>query len=132
MSAIFKKLNLKNQPEILVCNAPDSFESELAELNDVNIRRGVEETSEIDFSLAFVMKQKEVDELARAIAQKANDDATVWFAYPKGSSKKYKCEINRDRGWTVMARLASNPSARLPSMPIGQRCVFGGSSTSNR
>ncbi len=28
----------------------------------------------------------------------------VWFAYPKGSSKKYKAEINRDRGWEALGK----------------------------
>lgn len=109
MSAIFKKLNLKDQTEILVCNAPDSFEPELAALENVTIRRHVEEVPEIDFSLAFVVKQKEVDELARAIAPKTKGDATVWFAYPKGSSKKYKCDFNRDTGWAVLGELGFEP-----------------------
>ena len=108
-SAIFRKLNLKAQREILVLNAPDSFEVELAELDDVTIRRNVAEMSEIDFSLAFVMKQSEVDDLAGAIAKRAKGDATVWFSYPKGSSKRYKCEFNRDTGWAVLGELGFEP-----------------------
>ena len=57
------------------------------------------------FAIAFVTTQKEVDDLARAIAGKARGDATVWFAYPKGSSKRYKCEFNRDTGWQVLGKL---------------------------
>jgi hypothetical protein len=29
----------------------------------------------------------------------------LWFAYPKGSSKKYTCEFNRDSGWKVIRSL---------------------------
>jgi len=29
----------------------------------------------------------------------------LWFAYPKGSSKRYKCEFNRDNGWAVLGSL---------------------------
>ena len=57
---------------------------------------------EIGFSLAFVTKQAEVDALAAKIAARAKGDAAVWFAYPKGSSKKYKCDFNRDTGWAVL------------------------------
>lgn len=33
----------------------------------------------------------------------------VWFAYPKGTSKKYKSEINRDKGWLVMGEAGFEP-----------------------
>ncbi len=39
MTAIFKKLNLKEQKEILVVNAPESFEPELAALENVSVLR---------------------------------------------------------------------------------------------
>ncbi|MGA9885483.1 MAG: hypothetical protein WBQ34_17335 [Candidatus Acidiferrales bacterium] len=59
--------------------------------------------------LGFVNKQKVVDELARAIAKRAKGDAIVWFAYPKGTSKKYVSEINRDRGWLILGQLGFEP-----------------------
>jgi hypothetical protein len=102
MSMIFNKLNLKSQTEILVLNAPGSFEPELAALDNVTIRRNAGDVKEITFSLAFVTKQKEVDAVARTIIQKATGDAIVWFAYPKGTSKKYKCDFNRDSGWAAL------------------------------
>lgn len=98
MSAVFKKLNLKEQCEILVLHAPASFEPELGLLQGVAISRNIQEVEKIIFSLAFVTKQEEVDTLAGSIAEKTEGDALVWFAYPKGSSKKYKCEFNRDSG----------------------------------
>lgn len=105
MSDIFKKLNLKDQKEVLVINAPESFEPELAALDRVDIWRGLEGMQRISFSLAFVTRQDEVNALARAIAGKVEGDAVVWFAYPKGSSKKYTCEFNRDTGWAVLGEL---------------------------
>ena len=105
MASTFEKLNLKDQKQIIVLNAPESFERELKSLRGVTILRDVETPSEIEFSLAFVTKQKEVDALAKAIAKKTQGDAVVWFAYPKGTSKKYKSEINRDNGWTILGKL---------------------------
>lgn len=106
MADIFKKLNLKNQKEILVLNAPQTFESELASLDDqVVVHRSLESIQDIGFSLAFVRTQDEVDELAKSISQKAVGDAIVWFAYPKASSKNYTCEFNRDTGWQVLEEL---------------------------
>ena len=105
----FDKLNLKDHKEILVLNAPASFEPELKTLRGVTIRRDVGGAGQIDFSLAFVTKQKEVDTLGRAVAKKTPGDAVVWFAYPKGSSKKYKSEINRDSGWKVLGDAGFEP-----------------------
>ena len=105
MSAIFKKLNLKDQKEILVLNPPSSFEPELAALTDVTIQQDIKSLKNIEFSLVFVTKQAEVDSLASAIAQRSEGDAILWFAYPKASSKKYTCEFNRDTGWDALGEL---------------------------
>jgi hypothetical protein len=104
----FAKLNLKDQTEIVVLNAPASFESELKALKDVSVRRDAK-GGDIDFSLAFVTTQKEVDSLGPQVAKKAKGDAVVWFAYPKGSSKKYKSQINRDNGWAVLGKAGFEP-----------------------
>ena len=104
MATVFEKLNFKGQQEILVVNAPATFEPELSRLAGVVVRRKPAAVSEITFCLAFVTKQVEVDGLAREITAKAKGDALVWFAYPKGSSKKYKCDFNRDSGWTALGK----------------------------
>lgn len=104
MSPMFVKLNLKDQTDILVVNAPESFEPELQSLDNVHIHCRASEVKAIDFALAFVTKQKEVNALAQALAKKARGDALLWFAYPKGTSKKYKCEFNRDTGWAELGK----------------------------
>lgn len=104
MPSTFDKLNLKDQKQIVVLNAPESFEHELATLRNITILRTLQAAKEIEFCLAFVTKQNEVDTLGRAIAKLAKGDAIVWFAYPKGTSKKYKSEINRDHGWQVLGQ----------------------------
>jgi hypothetical protein len=109
MLSTFQKLNLKDHGRILVLNSPESFEPELAALHGVTVFRKLQGLDEIGFSLAFVTKQQEVDTLAKAIAKLAKGDAVVWFAYPKGSSKKYKSEINRDTGWQVLGKEGFEP-----------------------
>ena len=109
MVTVFGKLNLKDQKQIVVLNSPASFEPELAALKGVEIVRDLKKAKELTFSLGFVTKQTEVDKLAPAVAGKAVGDAVVWFAYPKGSSKKYKSEINRDGGWNVFGREGFEP-----------------------
>ena len=102
MGEIFEKLNLKDQQEILVLRAPESFQPELARLPVLTIHHHIESVAEIGFMLAFVTRKSEVDALATRLTKRAKGDAAVWFAYPKGTSKKYKCDFNRDTGWAVM------------------------------
>jgi hypothetical protein len=109
MSRTFAKLNLKDQSDIVVVNAPASFEPEIALLRGVTVRRALSDVKQVDFSLAFVTKQKEVDNFAKVIGKKASGDAIVWLAYPKGSSKKYTCEFNRDTGWASMGEAGFEP-----------------------
>lgn len=102
MPPIFKKLNLKDQCDILVVNAPASFESDLATLNDITIWRDPKKVAVVSFALTFVKKQAELDALSAALAGKACGDTILWFAYPKGTSKNYQCEFNRDTGWNII------------------------------
>jgi hypothetical protein len=101
---VFEKMNLrKDQAEILVLNAPDSFESELGRLRGVKVRKSLSGTSPVTFALAFVTRKDEVETLAKPIAKATEGDAIVWFAYPKGTSKRYKSDIGRDKSWNAMA-----------------------------
>jgi hypothetical protein len=102
MGTLYDKLLLKGHQEILLLQPPESLEKELSQLPVTHIHRHIESVPEIHFSLAFVTKQSEVDAMAPRIAARAKGDAAVWFAYPKGSSKKYKCDFNRDTGWAAL------------------------------
>lgn len=102
MATVFEKLNLKDHRQMLVLNAPASFEPELAKLPAATLHRDLERVTESAFTLAFVTKQSEVNALAPQIASRAKGDAIVWMAYPKGTSKKLKCDFNRDTGWAAL------------------------------
>jgi hypothetical protein len=105
----FAKLNLKDQKDIVIENAPASFEPEIASLKGVSVRRSMSDVKQVEFSLTFATKQKEVDSLAKTVGRKAAGDAIVWIAYPKKSSKKYTCEFTRDSGWPSMGEAGFEP-----------------------
>lgn len=112
MTPLFLKLNLKGEDEIVVINAPTSFEPELKELEGVRVIRDPSHAKSIRFALSFVTKQVELDRLAVALMAKAVPDAILWFVYPKQSSKAYRCEFNRDNGWATL-RAAGYESVRM-------------------
>jgi hypothetical protein len=101
---IFGKLNLGSLTSIVLYNAPDSFEPELTRLKGVSVSRDPKKPVSVKFSLAFVNTQKELDRVSKLLTAAAEGDALLWFAYPKGTSKRYTCEFNRDTGWDVIRK----------------------------
>jgi len=110
MDAVFKKLNLKSQKEVVVLNAPDSFQVNLDSIaGEAVVITSLEGLSEIEFVLIFVTKQSEIDALIPLAAPLLKGDALLWMCYPKGTSKKYKCDFNRDTGWAIMGTYDLEP-----------------------
>jgi hypothetical protein len=111
-SPLFKKLNLGAHREIVVFNAPDSFESELKQLKGIKIALDPGKPKGVKFGLAFAITQAQLDRASKILSAASEGDAVIWFAYPKGSSKRYACEFNRDSGWSVI-RAAGFDSVRM-------------------
>ena len=103
-SPLFKKLNLGVHQEIAVFNAPDSFDPELKRLKGVKIARDPSKPKGVKFGLAFAITQAQLDRASKILAAASEGDAVIWFAYPKGSSKRYTCEFNRDTGWAAIRK----------------------------
>ena len=132
MATVFEKLNLKEQREILVVNAPASFESELLALKEVNVLRDPKKAKSIQFALAFATKQAEVEALSAS--SQAKPRAMSWSglltrkAPPSGSNASSTATTV---GIRCEAR-ASIRSAKLRSMKIGRRFVSGEWNLSNQ
>jgi hypothetical protein len=107
MSPLFKKLNLGAHTVIHVLNAPASFEPELASLQGIAVRRSV--SGRCSFALAFVITQAQLHAASDKLARACEGDAVLWMVYPKGTSRNYKCEFNRDSGWSVLGDAGFEP-----------------------
>jgi hypothetical protein len=99
---LWEKLNLGEHREVLVLNAPSSFAAELKALQGVRVEQRVTAVKEVAFALVFVLNLAELNRSSAAVVDKATGDALLWFAYPKGTSKRYTSDINRDKGWDVL------------------------------
>jgi hypothetical protein len=109
MGHVFDKLNLKDQAEVVVLQAPLSFEPELAWLADRRVVRDLREVEGVRFALAFAYMKSELDALSAALVGRAEGDAILWFAYPKRTSKRYKADFDRDHGWEVLRAAGFEP-----------------------
>jgi hypothetical protein len=106
MTPVFKKLNYKEQKEIYIVNHPLEFATEIKAMKNVaTILTASEEFKDIEFILTFVKTKAEIEKIAVLIDKQLKGDGIVWFAYPKGTSKQYKVEINRDNGWDSMIKI---------------------------
>lgn len=102
MPSVFDKLNLKEQREIVVLNAPTSFDAELQTLHKVKVVRTLGAVESVTFALVFATQKSQVDRSSKSLASKALGDAILWFAYPKGTAPRLECDFNRDNGWEVI------------------------------
>jgi hypothetical protein len=110
MTPLFKKLNFKDHKSILVVNSPKSFDIELSEMSNIaQIEKKEEDITEIEFALCFATTQIEIDSFITAVNPKILGDAVIWLCYPKGTSKNYKCDFNRDTGWAIVGELGFEP-----------------------
>jgi hypothetical protein len=102
MNSLLKKLNYREHKTLLVLNAPESFEENLESLAaKANILRSLTQKN-IEFVLVFVTKLDEINEWVPQIAPCLTGDAILWMCYPKGTSKTYTCDFNRDSGWQIL------------------------------
>ena len=110
MDPLLKKLNYKGHDPVVVLNAPAEFAAAMKEFSKT---AAVHTTSSsvkgCAFAMAFSTKQTEVDRAAKALAKVLVGDAILWMCYPKGSSKRYSCDFNRDTGWQVLGDLGFEP-----------------------
>lgn len=103
MTPLIKKLSYKQQSPVVLINLPKDHEYLIKDFGEyAKVVLEVENLSEVNYALIFCTKKEEIDAFAHTIVPKLSDDTTLWFAYPKGTSKKYTCDFNRDNGWNVL------------------------------
>ncbi|MCZ8514814.1 hypothetical protein O9H85_20815 [Paenibacillus filicis] len=107
MNELLKKMNFKNQDRLLVLNAPEEFEPHLAAFAEfLEVIREPEHGERYPFVLTFTRNAEEVKQLTPLAGEHIAPEGLFWFAYPKGTSKKYKKpDISRDHGWEPVKEL---------------------------
>lgn len=113
MASVFSKLNLGSRTALTVLGAPASFDAVLATLDGVTVRTSLRGEAPIEFALAFVTTQAQVNDLSARLSARMPGDALLCFAYPKQSSKRYRCEFNRDTGWAAVGAAGFEPVRQI-------------------
>lgn len=107
MNPILKKLNVKDQSEGFILNAPPTVADIIKDWSsELKISDALPDTAQsAGFVLAFVQSQEQINQMVPSIDSKLLPDGLFWIAYPKGSSKRYQCDFNRDKGWDILGKL---------------------------
>ena len=103
MVDVYKKLKYNGQARIAFLNAPSDFAEKTAkQLQDVKVDSEIDAKFLYDFMIAFVQGTDDVNRLGPSCIHNLSTDGKLWMAYPKGTSRKYSAEINRDHGWDAL------------------------------
>jgi hypothetical protein len=112
MHPILKKLQLKEQKQVDVLNCPETLNDLFVEFSkDVRVVHASIKAN-AEFILGFATTLKQVEELAQ-LSDKLATDGLLWIAYPKGTSKRFKCEFNRDTGWESIGEKGFEPVRQI-------------------
>jgi hypothetical protein len=114
MDNILKKLRYGHQDRIAVLNAPEEFRERInGLLPEVKIDAEINARYLYDFMIVFTPASADVEKLGPACIHNLSDDGKLWLAYPKGKSRKYTTDINRDRGWDTVTETGFRPVSQV-------------------
>lgn len=100
MSEVLKKLKLANQNPVLILNAPEEYKDVMEEITQ-EVHTSIK--GKYKFIQVFVKSIGEAELCAKDVTEALDGDGYLWICYPKGTSKKYKADINRDKAREVYA-----------------------------
>ncbi len=114
MDEILKKFKYGDQERIAVLNAPNDIIRMLDKtLPGVQIDTEINARYLYDFMIIFTPDLQEVKRLGPAGIHNLSDDGKLWMVYPKGTSRKYSSDINRDHGWEPVLETGMRPVSQV-------------------
>ncbi|WP_243635832.1 hypothetical protein [Hymenobacter edaphi] len=113
MKSAVDKLQIKPGAVVGLLGLPAELQPALADLWErATVEAVLAPTVPFTTVLAFATRLPEVEALAAQLGH-APGDVAVWVAYPKGTSKKYRCEFNRDTGWAALGAAGFEPVSQV-------------------
>ncbi len=91
-------------------NAPEEYQPVI---QNIPVEIHTKPQQKYRFIHLFVKTQKEVEKYAKLAVDSLDGDGHLWISYPKKSSKKYKCDISRDKGWDILGTMNFEPVTQI-------------------
>lgn len=106
--SLLKKLHYKDNYPFVLINLPKQLREEMAEMIEF-LPFTEEVTPRCKFMLCFVFNRIDLINLTSQLIPLVEDDALIWIAYPKKTSKCYKTDLSRDHGWDLLGEFGYEP-----------------------
>lgn len=110
MKEVLKKLGYKDQEPILIINAPAEYMLAFVE-KVVEIHTDIK--GKYSFIQVFETGLEEARHKATALVEALEGDGHLWLCYPKGTSKRYKSDINRNKIWDLFGAYEFEPVTQV-------------------
>lgn len=111
MNTVLKKLGYTDKTgAVLILNAPEEYKETMKEING---EIHTEINGKYKFIQIFAENMSEANKYAKEAVEALDGDGHLWLCYPKGTSKKYKSDINRTKSWEVFSSYEFEPVSQV-------------------
>jgi hypothetical protein len=93
MNEVLKKIKLTAQNPVLILNAPEEYANVMKDIEG-EVHTSIK--GKYEFIQLFASSLVECEKLTPPAIEALEGDGYLWVCYPKGTSKKYKSDLNRD------------------------------------
>lgn len=101
MQTLSEKLQFNNEKNLLIQGLPSTIEKQFCKLSFAKNLTPLLKAKKIDFALVFAVNEKQLNNILSDVLPALNEEAKLWIAYPKKTSK-IASDLNRDCNWNVV------------------------------
>src|SRR6476646_10470787 len=101
LPTLFEKLQLKDEKNLLIQGLPSTIEKQFAKVSFAKNVTPLLKIRKIDFALIFALNQKQLNEILSEVFPALHENAKLWIAFPKLTSKIVS-DLNRDCTWNYL------------------------------
>lgn len=95
---MFEKLQFNDEKNLLIQGLPSTIEKQFCKLSFAKNMTPLLKAKRIDFALVFAVNERQLNGILSDVLPAMNDEAKLWIAYPKKTSK-IASDLNRDCSW---------------------------------
>lgn len=102
--SLLEKLQLKDERNLLIQGLPSTVEKQFVKISFAKNVTPLLKVRKIDFALVFAISHKQLKDILRDVVPALHENAKLWVAYPKVSSKIVS-DLTRDCHWECISQL---------------------------